>query len=219
MASQIIVFQFGANMTLRKHKPALAIVGLVVLLIIFVALLSNYWPKQEKWFIELGLLGNDMTADAYFDNANSIVDIGISNSWYIYLHNHLDSAQDVKVRVKLQNSTMELPDDRKQQFSNVPFFTEFSFSLSINETTLFPFSWSVSEAEVQTNSVVIDRLIVNDQPIDVNVSASFNTSFRIVFELWCRDPVSGEYQFGWESKEGFFSASLYMGFRIDSSSL
>ena len=206
----------GDGLVKRTHKPAFIIAGLVILIIIVVALLSSYRPKQEKWFIELGLLDEDMMADAFFSNADSTVDLGELNSWFIYIHNHLASAQDVSVKVKLINSTMELPDDRKHQHSSATSFIEFPLKISINETAYIPFSWSVIQAETENDSVVINRLAINEQSLDVDVSASFTPSFRLVFELWVFDPSSGEYQFRWESKEGFFSASLYMAFRVNS---
>ena len=176
-------------------------------------------PKQEKWFIELGLLGRDMMADAYFSNADSTVDLGEQNSWFIYIHNHMDSAQDVCVRVKILNSTMELPKDRKHQYSNATYLIEFPQKISMNETALIPFSWSISQSETISDSIIIKRLKINEHHFDVEISSSFVSSFRLVFELWVLDSDSGEYQFGWESIDGFFSASLYMAFRVNSNPL
>jgi len=209
----------GDGLAKRTHKPVFIIAGLVILIIIVVALLSSYWPKQEKWFIELGLLDEDMMADAFFSKTDSTVDLGEPNSWFIYIHNHLASTQDIRVKVKLTNSTEELPDDRKHQHSNATSFIEFPLRISINETAYIPFSWSIIQAETESDLVVIKRLAINEQPLEVDISASFTPSFRLVFELWVLDPSSGEYRFGWESEEGFFSASLYMAFRVNTSIL
>jgi hypothetical protein len=204
-------------LVLGAHKPALAVAGLVLLLIVIVAMISSVWPSQEEWFLELGLLGKDKTADAYFANSNSAVDVGALNSWFIYVHNHMGAVQDVSVRAKLLNSTMELPNDREHQPSSAVSFAEFPLSLSVNETVLIPFSWSIMEVEGQNGSTVIKRLMVNEQLVAVDISAPANSSFRIIIELWVKDWVSGEYKFGWESKEGFSSASIYMRFKLNSS--
>ena len=201
---------------LQEKKTVLSIFAFALSLIFIIALLSSFWPKQEKWFIELGLLGNYMTADEYFSNGNSTIDIGTSNDWFIYVHNHLGIAQNVNIKSKLLNSTMELPDDRKHQFSHAPSFEEYSFSLSANETVFLPFSWSIIEIGAKNNSVTIKRLLINQQQIDVDVSDSENLYFRIVFELWVQDPISKEYRFGWDSEDGFSSASNYIGFRVNS---
>jgi hypothetical protein len=107
------------------------VAGLVLLLIIVVAVIGSVWPTQEEWFIELGLFGRNKTADAYFANADSTVDVGALNSWFIYVHNHMGAVQDVSVRARLLNSTMELPDDREHQPSNAASFAEFPLSLSV----------------------------------------------------------------------------------------
>ena len=204
------------GLVLESHKPALILAGLVCLLIVIVAVIASVWPTQEEWFFELGLLGKDKTADAYFTNVHSIVDVGEVNSWFIYVHNYIGAVEDVSVRVKLLNSTIELPDNREHQPSNAISFAEFPSSLSVNETVLIPFSWSILDTETQNGSTVIKRLMVNEQPVDVRVSESVISSFWVVFELWVQDRKSGEYEFGWESKEGFSSASIYMGFKLGS---
>jgi hypothetical protein len=191
--------------------------GLVLLLITIVAVIGSVWPTQEERFIELGLLGKNKTASAYFANEDATVDVGSLNNWFIYVHNHLGTEQTVSLRAKLLNSTMELPDDQKHQPSSVTSFAEFPLSLSVNETVLVPFSWRIMDAEAQNGLAVIKRLMVNDQPFDVDTIASANSSFRIVIELWVQDADSGNYKFGWESKEGFSSASIYMGFNLNSS--
>lgn len=201
-------------MDLGSHKIALIIIGSVLLLIVTVAVFSSVWPKQEEWFFELGLLGKDKTADAYFADAHSIVDEGAVNNWFIYVHNHMGSSESIKLRVKLLNSTMDLPDDKANQPSPAASFAEFPLLLSVNETMLVPFSWSVIEAEMQNGSTVIKRLLVNNQPSEVRVSDSV-TSFVAVFELWVHDRSSGEYQFRWHSKNGFSSASVYMEFKLN----
>ena len=203
----------------EAKKPILSILVFLLSIIFIVAFLSNFWPKQEKWFIELGLLGKDMTADAYFPNENPTINIGITNDWFIFVHNHLGTPQYVNIKLKLLNSTMELPDDRKHEFSEATSFIEFSLMLSANEDAILPFSWSVINAEAENDSVIIERLLINQQQVDVDVSDSENFYFRIVFELWVQDPVSGEYQFGWDSADGFSSASIYMGFGMDSNRL
>jgi hypothetical protein len=206
-------------LVLKAHKPVLIAAGLVLLLIVIVAVISSVWPTQEKRFIELGLLGKNKTAEAYFANANSTVEVGALNSWFIYVHNHMGAVQYVSVRAKLLNSTMEPPNDQEHQPSNATSFAAFPLSLSANETVLVPLSWSIMEAEAQNGSTLIKRLMVNEQPVDVDVSASVNSSFRMVFELWVYDQSSHEYRFGWGSGEEFSSASIYMWFGLNSSAV
>ena len=77
---------------------------------------------------------------------------------------------------------------------------------------LISLSWSISHAISQNDSIVLKRIIVNDQILETDVAAASDSWFRIVFELWVYDPNSQEYKFGWKSGEEFFSASVYMDF-------
>ena len=201
-------------MDLESHRPALIMAGLVCLLIVIVAMIASVWPNQEEWFFELGLLGKDKIADEYFVDVHSVVDVGEVNSWFIYVHNHMGDVEAVSIRVKLLNSTMDLPEDQKLQPTQTESFAEVPLSLSVNEIVFVPFTWSILEAENQDDSTVIKRLMVNEKPVEVDVSISTNSSSWMVFELWVQDHNSGEYTFGWESNKGVFFASVYIGFRV-----
>ena len=185
---------------------------LVSVLILSVAVISAFWPKYEERFFELGLLGKNKKAEEYYPNNNSTLQLGSSVLWHIYLHNHMGSIQNVSVRVKLLNSTMQAPDDRKHEPSPFPNFMEFPVSLSVDETLLIPVSWSVVEASSQEGNVTISGLSVNNQTFNMSVLSS--NRFRMVFELWVYDQSSQQYKFGWDSGKGFYSASLYMWFSL-----
>lgn len=187
--------------------------ALVLFSILVIAVISAFWPRYEERFFELGLLGEDKKAEGYYPNDNSTLKVGSQIHWYIYIHNHMGSVQNVCIRVKLLNSTMEVPNDREHKPSPFAFFVEFPLSLSVDETLFVPFSWSISEAASQNGSIIIKRLMVNNQTVEVNVPAFPDHGFRMVFELWVYDQSSQEYKFGWESEKEFHSASLYIWFR------
>ena len=122
--------------------------------------------------------------------------------------------EDVRVRVKLLNSTNDLPDDQKHEPSKANTVAEFPLSLSVNETVFVALSWSIMNAESRNGSTVIKSLMINEHAVEVTVS-DLISSFRIIIELWVQDPNSKNFVFGWESKEGFSSASIYMGFKLN----
>ena len=195
-------------------NTALKLAGLVVVLIVIIALMSSVWPTNEDEFIEFGLLGKNKTADAYFPNANAELGVGAQSNWYIYVHNHMGSAQKVSVRIKLLNSTMQLSNERENEPSSYSSFFEWSSSLYANETALLPFVWSIAKATRQNNSVAIENLIVNGQEVKVDVESIFPYTFYVTFELWTFDSSLGEYKFGWESEKGLSFATLNMGFDV-----
>ena len=201
----------GNRLAFRDSK-VFTIAVLILILIITVALISTIWPRSETRFFELGLLDKNQTAKAYFEIDNSTIEIGTQVNWFIFVHNHMGSAEKISVRVKLLNSTMVLPIDSKNTPSPTSFFLELPSSLSINETVLLPFSWSIPQTTSQDGETIIRQLTVNNQIFDINIAS--NDYFSLVFELWVYDQVSQTYLFGWRSENGFSSASINMGFRI-----
>jgi uncharacterized membrane protein len=200
--------------SLKENKVLLIICVLVAVLILVVYVFTLFWPRYEEYFFELGLLGRNQKAEDYFPRNTSTVEVGANVTWYIYLHNHMGSPQDVSLRVKVLNASMLAPDDRTHEPSPYPVSFEVPVSLATDETVLVPFSWSISEVKVQNDSVAFKHLIINGQSVDVNLSGLSETRFRLVFELWVYDNSSGEYQFFWTSKGELHSASIYMWFDV-----
>ena len=199
-------------MSFKDFKPFIIIGIFLGLVIVSVYVVSEYWPKYEEYFFELGLLGKEGKAESYFPGDNSSIYLDTPMSWLIYVHNHMGSEQDVSIRVKILNSTMEAPDDREHEPSPEPYFLEIPVSLSVDETVLVPYSWSVLDVEYE-NGTILKSMILNDDIIDVNIR-DFNSQYRIVFELWVFDDVLGDYFFYWSSKGELYSASIYMWFKI-----
>ena len=199
-----------------NRNPIFVIVALVLLLIVAVAFISTIWPKSEERFFELGILGKDKTADEYYPNRNSTLEVGSQVSWYVHILNHMGSVQDVYLRVKLLNSTMKEPDDQTHEPSPYASFVELPLSLDVDDVQLIPFSWSILDAVSQNGSTVIERLMINDQTVEVDVSADSNSLFRMVFEIWVYDQSTQEYTFEWDSGKKTSSASLFMWFNVSS---
>jgi hypothetical protein len=183
-------------------------------LIITVALIYSFWPKDTEQFIELGLLGSDKTADGYYPNDNPTLSTGSQLNWYIYLHNHTTNSQSIIIKVILLNSTMQAPNDTENIPSPFASVVELPFFLPVDNTQLIPFSWSILETVTQNSSIVITSLMVNGQTFNVYVPALSNSSFNMVFELWVYNQASHEYVFGLESEKEFVSASVNIAFDV-----
>ena len=197
----------------QEYKLIIIIGLLISLLIASVYVVSLYWPKYEEYFFELALLGEDGMAENYFPDDNSSIYLGTPVFWYIYLHNHMGADEKVVVRVKILNSTMLAPDDQ----GHIPSFElpvmSVPVSLSVDETVLVPFSWSVLDIDYQ-NGTILKELIVNNENFKFNVRSQ-DDKFRIVFELWVYDQETSDYIFRWSSKGEFYSASIYMWFELN----
>lgn len=198
----------------EKGKSIIIVAASITVLILIVGLVSAFWPMYETEFIELGLLGKNQMADDYFPKENSTVSMNSQIDWYIYLYNHMATPQNVIVKVKLLNSTTDIPNDEEHRPSNAPSIIEIPISLSSNETRIAPFFWGITETTSIGNSLYLKQLRINNQIIEVDVSTPLNSFFRLVFEPWVFNSSTGEYQFGFEYGEEFSSISLHMGFRV-----
>jgi hypothetical protein len=196
------------------NKNLVLVGGLILLLIVAVAVISNFWPQSDERFIELGLLGKDKKAEEYFVNDNPALKVGTQVNWFLYLHNKMINSQFIQINVKILNSTMQSTDDRTHQPSPVASVVEIPELLAPNSTQLIPFTWSIDNAIPQESSIVIKRITINGQTVNIEVPAVSTSSFNIVFELWVYDQSSQTYQFGWESGKGFRSASVSMWFSL-----
>ena len=216
-------YNFLNNMTLgdllylKNHKSIIVVGAFILLLTLSITFISVFWPKYEERFFEFGLLGKDATAEAYYPNDNSTLNVDSNINWHIYLYNHMGSPQNVIVRVKLLNSTLQLPDNQQHTPSPLESFAEFPLFISVDDTTLVPFSWSISEVVVQNGSTILKTLTVNNEKMMVDVSSTSNSFFHMVFELWVYDQSSQKYSFEWENGKDIFSASLQMAFKLTSS--
>ena len=179
----------------------------------FVYVVGLYWPRYEEYFFELGLLGKEDKAEDYFPNDDSSVFIGTPMSWNIYVHNHMGSDQEILIKVKLLNSTMIGPDDRLHEPGPYDSIIEFPLAVSIDETYLIPFSFSILDFTYD-NGTIIQSVIVNNDFIDVNVKDNLENRFRVVFELWVYDQSTNQYSYGWYSKGERYSASIYAWFSL-----
>lgn len=187
---------------------------LVILLIFVVAIISTFWPKYEERFFELGLLGENKTAEDYFPNDNPILREGNSFNWSIYVHNHLGFSKNVSIRIKIQNSQIGLLNPDKNEPFSLPTLVEIPLSFSVDETIFVPFSWTILETSKNDNLINLKRLLINDQIVYLDLQASSNSTFSMIFELWGFDQDSGEYYYQQETIDGFSSISLDIGFQL-----
>lgn len=201
-------------MVITKKRFILEICALFAVLILVVAVISVFWPSYEERFFELGLLGKDKKADNYFPDNNSTITDGSIMNWHIYVHNHVGTSQNVLIKVKLQNSLIGILDSLESDPSSTPTITEFFLSLPENDSVFVSFSWSILEKYVENNSINIKQLLVNDQIISLDIPASLDSFFSMIFELWIYDQSTEKAYYAMQNIDGFSSVSVNMGFEL-----
>ena len=214
----MVCFRNGVNQMWSVKRTILLAAGIIIFLILSMATIVAFWPKYDESFFELGLLGKDRRAENYYPNNNPTIGTGVELDWYLYVHNHMQTQQNISINVELLNASMGMSDNLEHKNTVSPLI-EFPLSLSTDSTVFVPFSWSILDAEYQNGSIIIKRLMINNQTIDVNISALPDFSFKIAFKLWVYDPISKEYHFEWKNGNLSSSASVYIGFKVDVSKI
>jgi len=197
-----------------KTKFFIELSVFIIILISIVAVIATFWPRYEERFIEFGLLGKNKTAEEYFPNDNPILQVGDSINWFIYVHNHLGFSKNVSIRIKIVNSLLDVLNANKNEPSSQPTLIELPLFLSVDETNFVPFSWTILETSHNDTLVILKQLLINDQIVYLDLPASPESSFSLIFELWSYDQDSGEYHYEQEIDDGFSSISLNIGFQI-----
>ena len=202
------------NSPLKRYGRRIIVCAVLLILISTVTAFTFFWPKYEQSFFELGLLGENRKAEQYYKDNDPNINISSRINWYIYVHNYMHTPQFVNIKVKLLNSTMLPPNDRLHLPSPFPPLVEYSVSLNTNGAVVLPFSWSILNASRSGDSIVIDRLTVDNSTVSSEVYSSSSNMFRLVFELWVYNQTSQKYDFGWRSGSDYGSASVFMWFNL-----
>lgn len=201
-------------MSSNRNKLIFSGIVITIVLILIISLFVFFWPRSETNFFEIGLLGKDKLAKDYFPNNNSTITLEEQINWHVYIHNHMSDHQNILLKLKLVNFTLNLPGDSQFNYSEQYTFFEIPFSLLSEETQIIPVYWSLIEIDRDVGFVIIKRINVNDELIGLENIISNNSFFRMIFELWVYNEETQKYEFGWESGNKVSYASVDMAFRI-----
>jgi hypothetical protein len=184
-------------MKLGDYKLIFVVVGLIgVLLIASPAIAGAIRLPGGEQFSELYLLGpNQMT-----ENYPSNIGVGQNYSVYVNVGNQLGSSAYYVLYVKLANATGELPDTILGTSSLLQPLYEYRFSIKDSTTWQSLLSFTVTNATITPTTSQINTLQINDQTVNVDKSATWNTNttkfaYQLFFELWLYNEHTGSVEF------------------------
>ncbi len=190
-------------MDLKEYRILFRLICLGLILVTtfsFLSMVFPYQPTGERFFV-LSLLGRDRTAENYY--LNDYPALGAHEmQWYISVQNFMQETQYVLVKVKVLNSTMSFPDLVMCTPSPESPIMNFSVFLGKGQSSTIPFFWKIINYSFHDESLIIDRIEINKNPVSLNVSSSNDSGFQIIFELWYYDPVIEDFRFNWDSGFG-----------------
>ena len=152
-------------------------------------------PGGEQ-FSELYLLGPEQMASNYPFN----VTVGQNYSLYVGVGNHLGSSAYYALYIKLQNQTDFLPNATTGETSPLQPLYEYRFFVQEGKTWEAPLTFSISEASTNANQSLIKRLSINNDVIDVNKIATWDSntttySYTLLVELWAYNIQSNSIEY------------------------
>ena len=174
-------------MNLEEWRLSFISLGVVLALLISAPVITEIFTPKYEPFIAMAVLGENNLAEGYYPNNDPNIPLKQLVGWSLYLYNHMGESQYVVVKVKLLDETTPPPDSALVSPSPALTIYELRLILRNNETRITPFEWSVLEAKNTSDRLLISKMMVNGQKIDLNTSVSNREKTRIVFELWAYD--------------------------------
>lgn len=186
-------------MNLEDYRTLFMSVVLVSVLVAAFPGLSVVVPfsRSGERFSELWLLGPERMAEGYpFD-----VLIGeMQGPVFLGVRNHMGSSQYYMAYVKFRNQTQPLPNATVCEPSPLPSLYEFRFFLADGRVWEKPLSFTIEDAQLEGDSVLVDYISINNAVSSVNTSTKWNPEHRgfyyqLFFELWRYDSTSQRFRF------------------------
>jgi uncharacterized membrane protein len=152
--------------------------------------------KPNQAFIELGVYAQ-RGLQGYIPNSNLTVATGQSLNWTFAVTNRMNRAEFVMIITRIGNSSTPTPNATNPS-TTLPQLGATELFINDGEISRLGFNWSI-ESKYQTSGLTYLNLSIAGQPpiSSVPVGTTSGRNFRLIFELWTFDPVSGSFQYGY----------------------
>ena len=182
-----------------EHYHKVFTAGSLVLILIAAAPALNLIlasPNATELFSELWILNSDHRAEDYPFN----VRVNESYNVFIGVGNHMGSSAYYLIYVKLRNQTQPLPDPTRLEPSPLAPLYELRAFIADGETWEMPMTFRILHASQQGDSMLINRISINDVAFDVNAATIRDSEaegfyYQLFFELWLYNNTSENFQF------------------------
>jgi len=198
-------------MKLDDWKFYFIIASIVSILGLTIPFVISFIPKHEDVFLSVAILSNDNESFQYYTGEEPVINIEKEVDWRIQVENHMGEIQYVSLRVKMSNSTDEIPDINACEPLSSPVIFQLQKIVLNNENWIIPFSWIVDRYNHSNNNY---KLSINDQYSDVYISLEDKLSARFIFELWVYDVKNDDFLFAYKSGDEYRCVWNQMWFRI-----
>lgn len=181
--------------------------------------IGSYYNDDNRYvedeYISIAILNGNKMMTQYMNNPYDRAIIEENINWYIHLHNNLLDETNVRIKVKLQNSTGDAPSSEQMRPSEARTLYEVNSILAHNQTELLEINWMVQKIAVLDNTTHITSILINEQEINTDIYSNDQTPFRILFELWTYSDTYNEYIFGYETEHISYAPWAQIWFTVN----
>jgi hypothetical protein len=154
-------------------------------------------PQKQETFFALAILGNQGKTDDYYTGNEPEISIDTPVKWNIYIYNHMNKAQQIKVKIKILTPTDSQPNSTSCTPSTSPSIYEIRQIMSKNETIIIPFEWEIADIIQNGDYFDISEFRINDYTTNVSYFGNKKAILKMVFELWVYNDNAKTFEFGW----------------------
>jgi uncharacterized membrane protein len=185
-------------MNLNEYRTVF-IAGSMVLMLIAVlpplGLITGLQVGTES-YSEFWMVGPSHIAAGYPFNVN----VNQAYQFFVGVKNKIGNSAYYMICFKFRNQTQPLPDVDTSEPSKLESLSEFRAFVMNGETREIPIAFKILEASLNNDTIMINRLSINEEVISVNSFAKWNYDYKgfyyeLFSELWLYDMASKSFQF------------------------
>jgi hypothetical protein len=168
--------------------------------------------KPSQSFIGFGVY-SQRGLQGYIPNSNLSVPAGQALNWSFAVANRMNKAEFVMIIARIGNSSTPTPNATTPS-TTLPELGRMERFINDGDTSRINFTWTIVSSS-QNSGLVYLNVSINGQSSlsSAPVGTKPGGFFRLIFELWTFDPVSGSFQFGYPAQASQVGSWLQVWFK------
>jgi hypothetical protein len=168
--------------------------------------------KPSQSFIGFGLY-SQRGLQGYIPNSNLTVSTGQALNWTFAVTNRMNKVEFMMIIARIGNSTSPSPNATTPSTS-LPELGRTEQFINDGATSRINLTWTIVSTN-QAAGLVYLNISTNGQSSlsSAPIGARPGAYFRLIFELWTFDPVSGSFQYGYPAQTSQAGSWLQVWFK------
>ena len=168
--------------------------------------------KPSQSFIGFGVY-SQRGLQRYVPDSSLTVPTGQAANWTFAVTNRMNRAEFVRIIARIGNSSTPTPNATTPS-TTLPELGRMERFINDGATSRINFTWTIVSSNQNSGSVYLN-VSINGQPSlsSAPVGTKPGGFFRLIFELWTFDPLSGSFQYGYPAQTSQMGTWLTVWFK------